>query len=584
MLFCSYRYPLCFLWNITVFIIRKEKLFRNNFVFSKGHDILDAMKKVMKLLNEKQNPLMKNGTGIVMSVLAFLVFLLCVSKGLGEDIWFDEVFSVNFIRHGYGEIASLTAQDVHPPFYYWYLKLFHDAGKMLFPAAGDVMLCKMASLLPFVGIFVYAFTLVRKNFGIQVAGLFLFLIAAMPQISNYYVEIRMYSPALFLITAVFLHGYELVKAAQKEMSADGRMEACGCVETDAATKVWKKKQNVHLAAFWLYGMLTAYTQYYACVAVVAVYLALFTYFLLRKQKRYAVKIAVCAGVSVLGYLPWLPSFFKQVTAVSSSYWIQPLTWRSVFGCMKFVFLPGGYGGIRNYTLAVLMIGIFGLSFLYCFFQKKEAEYRYLLLCGSWIPVFTALTGFVCSALDRPIFVYRYLIPCLGAMWLVAAKVLADTFSKNWGILILVPFLMAGYSNMQGFYAEEQKKLTEMESTQEFLETFPEDVVVICNFNHVQAVTSCYLGDGNLIYLYGGEPEALIAELLPNCKGLPDTEDLKKLVNRQDVYFFGSFNSREDLLAEWEQDGIMHTEEGTYLLERYYFNVYHLITIQSHADL
>lgn len=527
---------------------------------------------------------MKCGTGIVMSVLAFLVFLLCVSKGMGEDIWFDEVFSVNFIRHGYGEIASLTAQDVHPPFYYWYLKLFHDVGKMLFPAVGDVMLCKMASLLPFAGIFVYALTLVRKNFGIQVAGFFLFLIAAMPQIANYYVEIRMYSPALFLITAVFLHGYELVKPAGEEQTADGDMEACESVEADATAVVWKKKRNRHLAAFWLYGILTAYTQYYACVAVVAVYLALFTYFLIQKQKQAAVRIALCAGMSVLVYLPWLPSFIRQVTAVSSNYWIQPLTWRSVFGCMKFIFLPVSYAGVRNYILAVIMIAIFGLSFLYCCFKKREAAYRYLLLCGIWIPVFTALVGFVCSALNRPVFVYRYLVPCLGAMWLVAAKVITDIFSRNWGILLLLPFLLAGYSNMQGFYAEEQKKLTEMESTQEFLETFPEDAVVICNFNHVQAVTSCYLGDGNLIYLYGGEPEALIAELLPNCKGLSDTEDLQKLVDGQDVYFFGSFNSREDLLAEWEQEGIMHTEEGTYLLERYYFNVYHLITIQSHADL
>lgn len=575
MLLRSYRYPLYFLWNITAFIIRKEKIFRNNFVFSKGHDILDAMKKVMKLFNEKQNPLMKCGTGMVMTVLAFLVFLLCVLKGMGEDLWYDEVFSVQFIQHGYGEIASLTAQDVHPPLYYWYLKLFHDVGKLLFPSSGDVMLCKMASLLPFAGIFVYAFTLVRKNFGIQVAGFFLFLVAAMPQISNYYVEIRMYSLALFLITAVFLHGYELVKPAQEELVADGCIGACGCVEADAADKAWKKKRNVHLAAFWFYGILTAYTQYYACVAVVAVYLALFVHFLLQKQKRSAVKIAVCAGVSVLVYLPWLPSLFGQITAVSNSYWIQPLTWRSVFGCMKFIFLPGGYGGVKNYTLAVSMIGIFGISFLYCFFQKKEASYRYFLLCGIWIPVFTALMGFVCSALNRPIFVYRYLIPCLGAMWLVAAKVLTDTFFKNWGILVLVPFLLAGHSNMQGFYAEEQKKLIEMEKTQEFLETFPEDAVVLCNFDHVQAVTSCYLGDGNLLYLYGGEPETLIAELLPNCKGLPEPEDLQKLVDEQDVYFFGSFNSREDLLAEWEQDGIMHTEEGTYLLERYYFNVYRL---------
>ena len=51
----------------------------------------------------------------------------------------------------------------------------------------------------------------------------------------------------------------------------------------------------------------------------------------------------------------------------------------------------------------------------------------------------------------------------------------------------------------------------------------------------------------------------------------------ELVSKEDVYFFGSFEWREDLLEEWAEDGISYTEEGTYLLERYYFNVYHLKT-------
>ena len=71
-------------------------------------------------------------------------------------------------------------------------------------------------------------------------------------------------------------------------------------------------------------------------------------------------------------------------------------------------------------------------------------------------------------MNRPIFVYRYLIPCLGAMWLVAAVVLWDFVEKNWGILLFVPFLLSGYSNMQGFYGEENKKIVEMKATQSFL--------------------------------------------------------------------------------------------------------------------
>ena len=592
----------------------------------------------------------KNGCGILFLILGILSFFVCLFQAFGQDIWFDEVFSVNFIQHSYKEIAALTGKDVHPPLYYWYLKLFHDIGKVLVPAASSIVLCKLASMLPFVGIFVYTLTAIRKNFGLHTAGLFWFLIMTMPQISNYTVEIRMYSLALFFITAAFVHSYELVCAfpaqeiSEAERTAEpgtaagteetAEPEAAGSEVTSGAAlasgsvtgengliKWWKK--NKHWLLFWGYGILTAYTQYYACVAVIAIYIAVFIFYAvmahknktgksvcekvqinqeqvenrktiqnkvaIKEQNRICArngigKVLLCAGLSVLAYLPWLPFFFSQVRTVSSSYWIQPLTWKSIFGCMKYIFLPVSYTVKKNYVLACVMILFFGAAFLYSFLMKrKDAKGRFFLLTGLWIAVFTTLIGFVCSILNRPIFVYRYLIPCLGAMWLVAAVVLWDFVEKNWGILLFVPFLLSGYSNMQGFYGEENKKIVEMEATQSFLADFPKDAVVLCNFNHVQAVTACYLKGSNEIWLYGSNPEDLIAELLPQCRGLEDTTELLQLVKERDVYFFGSFNSREELLKEWETEGIAYTEEGTYLLERYYFNVYHLVTNQSHVD-
>ena len=629
------------------------------------------MKTIQKSVFGIPGKKLKNGCGVLFLFLGILSFFVCLLQAFGQDIWFDEVFSVNFIQHSYKEIAALTGKDVHPPLYYWYLKLFHDIGKVLVPAASSIVLCKLASMLPFVGIFVYTLTAIRKNFGLHVAGLFWFLVMTMPQISNYTVEIRMYSLALFFITAAFVHSCELVCAfpAQEISEAERTAEpgaAAGTEETaepgaaagteeaaepgaagsevisgavlasgsvtgeNGLIKGWKR--NKHWLLFWVYGILTAYTQYYACVAVIAIYIALFVFFVVKAHKgktektsckkthihkeqlkeREAIltkapvkgwkaehtteqetgriagkcigKVLLCAGLSVLAYLPWLPFFFSQVRTVSSSYWIQPLTWKSIFGCMKYIFLPVSYAVKKNYVLACVMILLFGAAFLYSFLMKrKDARGRFFLLTGLWIAVFTTLIGFVCSILNRPIFVYRYLIPCLGAMWLVAAVVLWDFIEKNWGILLFVPFLLSGYSNMQGFYGEENKKIAEMKATQSFLADFPKDAVVLCNFNHVQAVTACYLKDSNEIWLYGSNPEDLIAELLPQCRGLEDTTELSQLVKERDVYFFGSFNSREELLKEWETEGIAYTEEGTYLLERYYFNVYHLVTNQSHVD-
>ena len=431
----------------------------------------------------------KNGCGILFLILGILSFFVCLFQAFGQDIWFDEVFSVNFIQHSYKEIAALTGKDVHPPLYYWYLKLFHDIGKVLVPAASSIVLCKLASMLPFVGIFVYTLTAIRKNFGLHVAGLFWFLVMTMPQISNYTVEIRMYSLALFFITAAFVHSYELVCAfpaqeiSEAERTAEpgvaagteetAEPEAAGSEVTSRAVltsgsvtgengliKGWKR--NKHWLLFWVYGILTAYTQYYACVAVIAIYIALFVFFVVKAHKgktektsckkthiykeqlkeqeailtkapvkgwkaehtteqeteriagKCIGKVLLCAGLSVLAYLPWLPFFFSQVRTVSSSYWIQPLTWKSIFGCMKYIFLPVSYAVKKNYVLACVMILLFGAAFLYSFLMKrKDARGRFFLLTGLWIAVFTTLIGFVCSILNRPIFVYRYLIPCLG---------------------------------------------------------------------------------------------------------------------------------------------------------------------------
>lgn len=576
------------------------------------------MRIIHKLILGTPEEKWKNGCGIFFLILGILSFFVCLFQAFGQDIWYDEVFSVNFIQHSYKEIAVLTGRDVHPPLYYWYLKLFHDIGKVLVPAASSIVLCKLASMLPFVGIFVYTLTAIRKNFGLHVAGLFWFLVMTMPQISNYTVEIRMYSLALFFITAAFVHSCELVRVFPVRKISDGE---------NGITKCWK--DNKHWVLFWVYGILTAYTQYYACVAVIAIYIAVFVFYAvmvhrskagksvcdkvqvnqeqaenrktiqneetiqnevtIQAQNRICArngiwKVLLCAGLSILAYLPWLPFFFSQVRTVSNSYWIQPLTWKSIFGCMKYIFLPVSYAVKKNYVLACVMILIFGAAFLYSFLMKrKDAGERYFLLAGLWIAVFTTFVGFACSILNRPIFVYRYLIPCLGAMWLVAAVVLWDSVEKNWGILLFVPFLLAGHSNMQGFYGEEHKKIVEMEATQSFLADFPEDAVVLCNFDHVQAVTACYLKDSNEIYLYGSNPEELIAELLPQCRGLEDITELPQLVQEKDVYFFGSFNSREDLLKEWETEGITYTEEGTYLLERYYFNVYHLVSVRNQVS-
>ena len=127
-----------------------------------------------------------------------------------EDIWFDEVFSVCFARHSYSDIVSLTAKDVHPPLYYFYLRFLYTALSAVIPQIGEIAVYKAASLLPILGIGVYTICYIRNKTGLLCSGIFMLFLMSMPQLSSYMLEIRMYSLALFFVTAAFLHAYGII--------------------------------------------------------------------------------------------------------------------------------------------------------------------------------------------------------------------------------------------------------------------------------------------------------------------------------------------------------------------------------------
>jgi len=45
-----------------------------------------------------------------------------------------------------------------------------------------------------------------------------------------------------------------------------------------------------------------------------------------------------------------------------------------------------------------------------------------------------------------------------------------------------------------------------------------------------------------------------------------------------LWFIGSFNSRDDIVAQWRKAGLDVEEKGSFLLERYWFNLYKISSI------
>ncbi len=495
----------------------------------------------------------KNIIGMI-CVIASAVITICLicRYAVSDDIWYDEVFSMGFIRQNISNLIKYTSMDVHPPAYYIYLKMITGAAVSLFGTGALIPAAKFASIIPWFILLIISLVYIRKAYGMFTAGLFVLFITVMPQMGTYYTEIRMYSLALLMITA------EILTAIKIADDSEG-------------TKIhtW--------AVFCLMGILTAYTQYYACIAIAAVYLELLILLMMRgiKNNNKAIKaLIICMIISVVAYIPWLPKLFGQMNHISGDYWIQPLTLRSIPGCVKFIILPVADYGKLTYVSAGLMALTILVSLILFLKNHTKSDIISVIFCVLPL-VLVIIAGFILSIAGTPIFVYRYMIPTLGGMWLAVALILDKVTVNKAVYILLIPFIFVAVLSMLGYKAEESKKCIQMKHATEALAKIPEGSSVITNFDHVTAVYSYYRPNDN-VYLYEGETDRLIPILNGNVDSSLDDEGILKLTESQSpVFFLGSFNSREEIVDSWKAIGIDSELDDSILIERYWINIYKL---------
>ncbi|MCH5251210.1 MAG: hypothetical protein J1E98_14835 [Lachnospiraceae bacterium] len=517
--------------------------------------------------------------GWCLIVISLIMLGNSISLCLSSDIWYDELFTMGMVEHSYGELINFTARDVHPPLYYIIAKFVLDLCKLILPSADNIIIVKIVSVVPYFLLLIYAVTFLRKRFGVFVSGVFMFCILTMPQLSAYTVEMRMYGWALFFVTATFFHAYEITCRSNANI------------------------QNY--VAIVLYGLAAAYTQYFACVAVIMVYLYLLICAIMQYKAKTPVNNGsgikalkswgICVVISIVGYLLWLFVLISQITAIRDNYWILPLTWRSIGGCVKFLMKPA-FGhewinvafAILLFVIYVVLLAVYGLSvlnrnkisinnnpdkgekislvnnfatFFYAFFSC-------LVLCG------LVAFGFIASIVIRPIFVYRYMLPAIGCFWLCFALCLdnLDQKSKISFYAIIVIILITGIIDYRAFTGEEEYRAGLMKETELAFSDIEETDIILYNFDQLQAVCGYYINQEN--YLWNGMPEQLITDMFGNKGSIQDTTAIKEWLGEgRTVWFFGSFNSRENIRDEWEMGGINTEEIGSYMLERYWFNIY-----------
>jgi len=540
-----------------------------------------------------------NWIGVAFFLAAFICLVRSVALSFSIDIWYDELFTMEFKRP-VSEMLGLAARDVHPPLYYMIVRFFvvlFDGIGILGDGAGKLpieVLAKLVSILPFVIIMVYAGTVVKKRFGMMAAGIFSFAVMAMPELPEYTTEIRMYSWALLFVTGMMIHGFLLFESFRA-----------------GNQKGW---DIVNGLALWLYATASAYTHYYAALSAGVIFAMLFVSMLvifvkaMKSEGKESVSfkafgmLIICMNLTAIAYVPWLSVFLAQASAVKANYWIQPVGLRSLGSAVKYLFK--GYFSNEKVAVVVAVVFFIGIAALFiknlmAYLKERKDEDLFVVLSFMVLPLLV-VGGLLASVLLRPVFVNRYMLPACGCFWLAISIMVSreveaffrDGIAKaggsvsgqklfgGLGAILAILILVTGFVDYKTFIGNEKYRMVNMEKTSELFESIDPDTVIISNFTHVQGLLSYYLNRNSEDYrilLYQEEPEPLIKEMVPGLETIDDPVDIANyLEGGKKVLFLGSFNSREELVRQWEEElGIKNENQGSYLMERYWFDVFAL---------
>jgi len=345
------------------------------------------------------------------------------------SIWFDEAFSAYIVQFSFWDIARYTASDVHPPMYYWALKIWSD----LFGTTEIAY--RSLSILFGAAAATVAFFLSRKLFGRKVAWLSFIFIILSPMVIRYSDEARMYTMAAFIVMSAT---YFMVKALETK----------------------KRKYWALYAVFVSLGM---WTHYFTALAWVAHWIWRATQVwrknnsfkeFMRKffSKEWIITFAVAIGL----YLPWLPFMAFQLGVVQSAgFWIGPVSTDTPVNYLTNYFYYLEHGEVQGWfalaMIAIVTVIILVLPRVYKSLGAQAKSSFLLITSLAWAP---PILLFLASLPPlRSSFVERYLIPSVIALSIFLAIVLV-VGTRSWKpfwravpIVVIIGMMIVGITNV-----------------------------------------------------------------------------------------------------------------------------------------
>ncbi|MFI3213548.1 MAG: glycosyltransferase family 39 protein [Eubacteriales bacterium] len=359
------------------------------------------MKKIEEMIEEY-------GSHLIGLMIIGITVIYC-SLMFSPSIWTDEAFTLQLITENMQGITLGTANDVHPPLYYYLVKLpTYLAGK-------NLIVLKIFSIVPMILTYILLAVKVTKYYGKLAAFLAVLFLASIPCSMEFSVQVRMYSLALLCVTGSGIYAYEFWKSERKNESSEnvtlqtnkitGIKEEKNCSSSAFVISPLQASETTglkYLIPLILFSVGAAYTHYFAFVSIIAVNGFLFLALLFSKRSLLLKHVVAIIMMFIL-YIPWIPYFIEQVTNVTSGYWIPEITKSTVWGYLTWTFGLSDYSKIVYVFLAIVIM-LLGVAI-----YKKQVA----MILAFLIPVITAAVGLVASLLTEPIYREQYWFPALG---------------------------------------------------------------------------------------------------------------------------------------------------------------------------
>lgn len=329
-------------------------------------------------------------SGALITGLSYLVVGFLWATRL--QVWGDEAFSIQIIQLDFAKINQVTAADVHPPLYYYLLKIWADIfgnGELILRLFGLILVAISVSVMVLIA---------YRYFSAKVAWITSIIMITSPFAMRLGLEIRMYCLA-FLITSLLFWFYLDYRSGNQT--------------------------RINLLAVAILAALSIYTHYYAIFLLIG--LAIVEYwdyargFNLRKfwgfvRNSWFFRVGI---LTIIFYLPWINVFIGRLIGFNGGFWVPKPSLFSIF-YLPVLFLTNieeylmfGWPALAIGFVIFCLIG-FNYRKIWKFFvstQKKSnsdnINYNWLLLTRIGLVVTVVMLG-ISLVFKTSVFYGRYL--------------------------------------------------------------------------------------------------------------------------------------------------------------------------------